>query len=299
MSQVAVIGAGAIGSVLASQLTAAGNDVTLCVRTPIEAVTVEGPLGVGALPVTIATAPEQVEPVDWLVVATKIQDTAGAAPWLARLGVAGTDVLVAQNGVGHSERVGPLAPAATILPALVQINMETIDRTHYRHRIGQTLTVPEGRAAERLGQLLAGSEIELDPEPDFHTAAWRKLLGNLLANPITALTLRRLEVFSEERIAALGAAVLREGIAVGQAEGAALAEADVEATLAATAAWPQSGTSMYFDRLAARPLEYEGLLGYLVETARRHEIQTPVHDVLLALLVAVDARPLPRPAEPA
>lgn len=292
MSRVAVIGAGAIGSVLASQLTAAGNEVTLCVRTSIEGVTVEGPLGVGAVPAAVATSPDQVEPVEWVVVATKIQDTAGTEPWLARLAPGGTDVLVAQNGVGHRERVGPLAPEAIVLPALVQINMETIDRTHFRHRVGEMVMVPEGDAAGRLRELLSGSQIELQVAPDFHTAAWRKLIGNLVANPITALTMRRLEVFGEERIVALAAAVLREAVAVGSAEGAAVGEDDVEATLKATASFPESGTSMYFDRLEGRPLEYRGLVGYLVETAAGHGIPTPVNEALLALLAAVDGRPL-------
>jgi 2-dehydropantoate 2-reductase len=291
VSRVAVIGAGAIGSVLASQLTACGHDVTLCVRTPIDGVRVDGPLGVGRVPAFVTTDPAEVGPVEWAVLAVKVQDTAGAEPWLARLGAPGTDVLVAQNGVGHRERVAPLAPAASVLPALVNINMETLSRTHFRHRVSQFVTVPAAEpASERLVALLDGGGIEVRREADFHTAVWRKLLGNLAANPITALSLRRLEVFADDAVAELGRRLLREAIAVGRAEGAALEDADVERTFEAFTMSPNSGTSMLFDRLEGRRLEHEQLTGHVVRCGRRHGIPTPIHDTLLPLLAAIDGR---------
>ncbi len=54
------------------------------------------------------------------------------------------------------------------------------------------------------------------------TATWRKLLGNLVANPITTLTLRRIGVMSDPGIAALARGLLTEAVDVGRAEGADL-----------------------------------------------------------------------------
>jgi 2-dehydropantoate 2-reductase len=47
------------------------------------------------------------------------------------------------------------------------------------------------------------------------------------------------------------------------------------------------GTSMYFDRLANRPLEIEALNGAIVAAGERHGIATPLNRALLALLRAV------------
>jgi 2-dehydropantoate 2-reductase len=82
--------------------------------------------------------------------------------------------------------------------------------------------------------------------------------------------------------------VLDEAIAVGRAEGAKLNDdeaAQVMATLYTFSA--ELGTSMYFDRLANRPLEIEALNGAIVAAGERHGIATPLNRALLALLRAV------------
>ena len=51
---------------------------------------------------------------------------------------------------------------------------------------------------------------------------------------------------------------------------------------------PDAGTSMYFDRLAGRPLEIEAITGAIVAAAERHNIPTPLNRALLTLLRAVN-----------
>jgi 2-dehydropantoate 2-reductase len=48
------------------------------------------------------------------------------------------------------------------------------------------------------------------------------------------------------------------------------------------------GTSMYFDRLAGRPLEAGALSGATIEGGKRHGIATPLNRALLALLRAIN-----------
>ena len=47
---------------------------------------------------------------------------------------------------------------------------------------------------------------------------------------------------------------------------------------------PEAGTSMYFDRLAGRPLEIEALTGAIVAAGERFGIPTPINRALLTLL---------------
>ncbi len=46
MADVAIVGAGAIGGVLAGLMTRAGHRITLCTRRPLRSLTVETPDGV-------------------------------------------------------------------------------------------------------------------------------------------------------------------------------------------------------------------------------------------------------------
>lgn len=142
----------------------------------------------------------------------------------------------------------------------------------------------DGRA---LVDLLQGSPMRIHQSTDFATLAWRKLLINAVANPITALTLQRLAVFHRDDIKTLSLAVLEEAVAVGRADGAALAPDEAARTLALLLTYPgDGGTSMYFDRLAGRGSEVEALTGAIVGSGRRHGLQTPFNGMLLALLRA-------------
>src|SRR5262249_28886037 len=115
MPKIAIVGPGAIGSVLAAILHAAHrHELLLCVRRPRshpelvvdhEATSVT-PSATTRFSPRIATSPSEAAPVDWIFVTTKTYDAASAAAWLGPLGAGdpGTRVAVIQNGVEHRER---------------------------------------------------------------------------------------------------------------------------------------------------------------------------------------------------
>ena len=287
-SRVAVIGAGAIGGVLAAAAHSAGHEVTLCVRTPFDHLVLETPEGTGEIPVTIATEPAAAAEADWVLLATKVQDVVSTEPWLRRSG-AQAPIVVVQNGIEHRESLAPLGLHAPVLPALTYVGAERVRPGHIVRRSGVRVIVPQGELGARFAELFGDGHTAVSLSPDFHTEAWRKLLTNLAANPITALTLRRLDVFAEPGITRLAEGVLAEGLAVSQAEGARLTTADTDKIMAAyTGGWPgDNGTSMLYDRLAGLPSEHVYISGPLVRAGQRHNILTPLNDALLALMRAM------------
>jgi len=288
-SRVAVIGSGAVGGFLAAELCSAGHHVMLCVRTPLPRLTVTAQGKMREVPVEIVTDPRGIAPVKWLVLSTKAQDTPGAAPWLSQLADENTTIIIAQNGVDHAARVAPFAPTAAVLPALVYVAAERVAPGEIVHHLGSQLTVPAGAQADALTQLAQGGILKIKPEPDFLTAAWRKLLGNLSANPITALTLQRIGVMHDPDIRKFALGVLIEGAAVARAEGAKLRPDEAEKIIADLMSYnPAGGSSMLYDRLAGRPLEHEFITGAVVSAAARHGIAVPLNEALLALLRALD-----------
>ena len=287
---IAVVGLGSIGGIIAGLLRSVDrHDVIACVRRPIDHLTVERAEGTIEVPLRALTDPEQAAPVDWVLLCTKAQDTASSAPWLERLCGPQTRVAVLQNGIGHAERLAPLVGAATVVPTIVYYNGERLapDRVRFRRAGEYEFAVSDDADGRAFDALVDGTAMRVLRTADFTTRAWRKLLLNAVANPITALTLQRQAVFRREDIKALCRAILEEAANVGRADGADLAPDEAEQMLATLLTYPpDAGTSMYFDRLAGRPFEADALTGAIVAAGRRHGVATPLNGLLLTLLRA-------------
>jgi 2-dehydropantoate 2-reductase len=221
------------------------------------------------------------------VLATKIHHTPDVADWLGAM-PSGSVVVAAQNGIDHRARIAPMT-AAAVVPTLVYPNAERTGPGRVRvRRTGRGLVVPDDDAGRAVATLFAGGGLEVETVDDFPTAAWEKLLFNVIANPLTALTGRPLEVFADPAMAVLGLDLAYEAVEVARAEGAHLTPEHARAALA----WLQglSGTtpsSMLQDRAAGRRLEHEGLLGPVVALGQHHAVPTPLTRAVLALLDAL------------
>jgi 2-dehydropantoate 2-reductase len=251
----------------------------LVVETNGEVVSIDTP---------VITDPADVDVHPWVFLATKAHQTAGAAPWLQALCGPDTVVVVLQNGVEHIERVAPLAGPATVLPAIVRYGGEMVAPGHVRHYTYGYLFVPDSGPGHRLADLLLGSDAEVHPVDSFQEQAWSKLVTNVAANAIPALTLQRFPVFRRPDVAELARRLMLECIAVADAEGVELSEALAESEVERMASLPDDvGSSMLYDRLAGRPLEFDALNGAVVRAGLRHGIATPLNLALSTLLAAV------------
>ena len=292
---VAVVGLGSIGGIAAACLAEAGrHDVIGCARKPIDKLTLERPGRTVTPPLPVITDPAEATPADWVLVVTKTQDTAAAAPWLARLCTRSTRVAVLQNGIDHVERVAPLANGATVVPVIVYYNGERLapDRVRMRVAGDHDLAVPDDAGGRAFAALTAGTPLRVLVEPDFVTLKWRKLLLNAVANPITALTMQRQAVLRRPDIHALCLDVLDETVKVARADGATLPDDEPRLAMERLLQFsPELGTSMYFDRMAGRSFEVEALTGAVVAAGERHGIATPLNRVFLALLRAINEAP--------
>jgi 2-dehydropantoate 2-reductase len=266
------------------------HDIIACVRHPIERLVLERPEGNVEVALRALTDPAQTARVDWVLLCTKTQQTPSAAPWLVRLCDSSTRVAVLQNGIGHAARVAPLVGGACVVPTLVYYNGERLgaDRVRLRHVADHDLAAADDTDGRAFAQLLDGTPLRVLLSSNFPTLAWRKLLINAVANPITALTLQRQAVFRRDDIKALCVAILDEAVAVARADGAQLAEDESLQTISTLLTYPpEAGTSMYFDRLAGRELEAEALTGAVVAAGQRLKVATPLNSALLALLRTV------------
>jgi 2-dehydropantoate 2-reductase len=290
---IAVVGPGAVGTTVAGYLHAAGHQVLVCGRTPRPQIELRpdeaDPI---VVPGPVCTDPAEIAgPVGLVLLALKATQNDDAGRWLARLCAEQTIVVVLQNGVEQVEQVQPHCPSATVIPGIVWFSAETQPDGWVRLRGEARLALPTGPAASTFAELWRDAGGTADCDPDFTTAAWRKLLVNAVAG-LMALTGRRAGMFRRDDLAALAGRYAAECLAVAVAEGANLADDVADGTVEMFRQVPADmGTSMLADREAGRPLEWDIRNAVIIRKARPHGIATPISDVLVPLFAAASDGP--------
>jgi len=288
MARIAIVGVGAIGSVIASLLQTSGqHQLILCTRRPLHGLTVTTPDGIVNIPTSSLTDPAQAPPVDWVMVATKTYDAAGAGAWLQALCKHGAPAAILQNGVEHRERFTPYLDPTQILPIIIDCPVEKKPDGTFNQRGTAFMKVEDTEQGRAFAALFHHTKADITLTADFLTAAWRKLCINS-AGAITALTLKPAGVFHDEAIARLTLDLVAECAAVGAAEGAHLDPDIPQQVLSAYRAQPpDSVNSLLADRLAHRPMEIDARNGIIVRKALQHRIPTPCNTMTVALLNAL------------
>ena len=287
MTTIALIGPGAIGGTLAAWLGQRSDlDLTVCVRTPFERLTLETPDATITASPRLATQPSQVKPVDWVLVATKAYDDAGAAPWLDALVGPDTHVAVIRNGVEHREAFAGRVAEANLLPVIVDFPAERPAPGAFRQRRYGWIRVPEGEAGEAFAALFAHTPIDVATSDDFVSVAWRKLALNA-AGAVNAMTLKPSGVAHDDGAAAVMKTLVAECVAVGRAQGATLADDLGDQVVEGYRAGPSDlVNSLLADRQAGRPMELDARNGVIVRRGAAHGIATPANAMIVALLNA-------------
>jgi 2-dehydropantoate 2-reductase len=291
MARIAIVGVGAIGGVTAALLQqAGGHELLLCTRRPMSGLSAETPDGLVRVQASFVTSPCEAFEVDWVLVATKAYDVAGAAKWLEKLCLNGAPVAVLQNGVEHRERFAPYVPMQKILPVMVDCPAERHSPDSVQQRGVMHLKVPDNVLGRDFVKLFAGTPADAATVPDFLSVVWQKLCFNS-AGVLSALVLQPAGIVRGEALGDVALQIIRECAAVAHAEGANLEENVADVVLAAQRAAPaDSINSMLADRQADRPVEIDARNGVIVRLGRKHGIATPANSMAVALMEAMVAK---------
>ncbi len=318
-----VVGAGAIGGFLAGRLLGAGHSVTVLARgAHLDAMRTNGlrlESAHGQLeyqgPVDICTDFRDAPEVDGLIVTLKSHQLAAlAAPLSVAAGRAGLLVQI-QNGVGwwyfqgvngpHRGHVvrsvdpdGALAgglPADRTVPAFAFKSSQVVAPGVVRHLESPSdkwvlghLGDRDDSRLNRLAEAFTGAGLATELG-DARQWMWNKLLGNIFANPVCALTRQPLGVIARHPAArALGLQLMAELASVSSAHGCRISmsfEERLDRGIALTNARP----SMLQDLEAGRPMELDAILGATVELGQLAGVVTPRIEALLACLRVMDS----------
>jgi 2-dehydropantoate 2-reductase len=327
---ICVIGAGAIGGLLAAKLAEAGESVSVVARGKhLKAIlerglvlkeegreTVAGVRAMGRI--ADAGQPELV------VLGVKAHQLPTVAAEVASILSPTTLVLTAQNGIpwwyffkhgGPFEGVrlnsvdpgGVIAdhlPIESVIASVVYPAAEIETPGVIRHVEGYRLPLAEldGSRSDRvaaLSQVFSRAGFKSPVISDIRAQIWTKLWGNLAFNPISALSRSTLEdICRFPATRALAAAMMREAQTVGEAFGVRF-RISIERRIAGAEAVGAHKTSMLQDVEAGRPIEIDVLLGSVVELGQLAKVATPHLDAVYAVAKLLDETLLGKASLPA
>ena len=305
---IAIVGAGAVGLFFGAQLRAGGARVTYVTRgeslsvIPRDGVRIVSQAihEVHAQGFAVVRALEDLPPNTQLVLlATKTMDVSALLPQLRAWCMSHPLAMVVplQNGVENESSLVSALGSDRVVSGLAFLGSERIAPGVVRHYASGSLSVGTWRGAvadqaRYWAQYLADHGVRCTYHADMVTERWRKLFWNLAFNPTTALTgLDSQAVARSSAAQPLIASLLREALAVAQAEGASLTWSDAEKQVQRTQQMPGTRTSMQVDLQSGRRTEYDAILGAVVRAAARHGVYVPVTTTLYQLLATIDGAP--------
>ncbi len=300
--RIAVLGGGgAMGGLFGGWLAAAGQDVTLVdVSAAVDAINADGLTieekdgGVRVVRVPATRDPASVGVVDLIVTFTKCYHTPAAVTAAAPMIGPTTTVLSLQNGWGNAPRIAAVVGEGRVLAGLTYHSATLLAPGRVRHPASGPTHIGEldGRMSDRL-EAVAGAltvaGFETHATPRVLDEVWKKLALNVCTLPTGALLRMTADALGRhDGTLALQQALLRELVAVAQAQGIAI---DYDERWAAIAGVLQRAVgvrgSMLQDAEAARPTEIDVINGAIVEAGARLGIPTPYNQAMVWLVTAM------------
>jgi len=302
IQRVCVIGAGVIGSLFAGHLAQVADVSVLTRRRDhADALNRDGLRVTGRsdlhAEVTAAADPDELEPFDLGIIATKAHGLEEAAASLEGRFPDAT-LMTTLNGLGAEEVVRahgewPLVSAVTFMSGTKHSDTEVEYILDTATWMGPYEEMPLERV-EEAGELISSSGLKAEVFADLRPAQWSKLIFNATVNSVAALTgLRHDPHFAaEDEETDLGHLVhdlVDEGKAVAAAAGVELGEDPWEMNVLATRRGHRHYPSMLEDVEARRPTEIDTITGALVREAERLGVSAPPHTALYRLVRAKEA----------
>lgn len=299
--KIAILGAGAMGSLLGGQLALGGKDVVLLDvdQAHLDAINQNGltvefddASRTARLPAMRPTALQQ--PVDLLVLLTKTYHTEAALQ--DAKGAIGPDtaVLTIQNGLGNAARVASVVPLERVL-----IGMNLYNGA--RQGPGRVSTHGEGKivlwsadgkerpAAQCIAEEFASAGVTCVADPNVEKAIWEKICFNTGMNPVAALTRSTVGGMGDHG-SELVMSIVSESCAVARAAGFDVNEENVRNTVKmAFAKHRGHKSSMFQDMAAGRRTEIDAINGAIADIADRLGVPAPINRALARLVRLAEA----------
>jgi 2-dehydropantoate 2-reductase len=309
----AVLGAGAMGSLFGGRLDLAGHEVTLIDpwREHVETVRRDGltlSWDGGSLIAhpDATTNPDEVGPVDAVIVLTKgyalgesaeaLRPALGEDAWIVPL----------MNGIGHDRSLGAIFTPERVVPGTTLVGAEMVGPAHTRMsdytaaeeavtHLGPPRTATEVPAGVvEIAAALSDAHLPTKALDDVDEVIWTKLSLASSMGPLSALMRRTIkDIWDDDAAHAVFRSLYDEIVDVAAAEGVSLDRErlwnEQHAPLCSSSG--DSYSSMAWDVMKGRPTEIES---FLLEVARRgaeHSVPVPIGEAVGLMIKGLEAPP--------
>ena len=301
---IAIVGSGALGSYYGARLALAGNDVRFLLRSDLATVRAHG-IRLREKDATrhLARAvawgrPEEIGPVDLVLVTLKTTANAALAELLPPLIGPRTAVLTLQNGLGNEEQIAALVGAERVLGGLCYIGVtrEAPGEITGYYTPGSMALGEFGRpVSERVRAaetLFAGLGVKTRVVDNLAEARWQKLIWNVPYNGLAiaggGITTDR--ILADPVLAAQVRPLMDEVAAAARQFGHEVSAAFIQAQIDVTPGMGAYRPSSLVDFLAGREVEVEAIWGEPLRRAQAAGLAMPRLAALYRALLAPSAR---------
>jgi 2-dehydropantoate 2-reductase len=299
--KVAIVGAGAMGSVYAGILGDSGNEVWAVDvwSEHVEAIRrrgliVEGASGNRTVGIEATSDPAEVGVCDLVVISTKAIDVETAATSVKPLLGPNTVVLPIQNGLGSADRIaGVLGEERVAIGVVGGFGASMVGPGHVHHNGWELVRLGERHGPvtpriRRVAETWADAGFRVEVYDDVDQLVWEKLICNVCFSGTCTILERPIgNVLDDPAAWHVASGCAQEAYEVARARGIAL---DFDDPVAYARAFgekiPDARPSMLLDVLAGRPCEIDAINGAIPPTARELGLAAPVNETVAALVRA-------------
>ena len=301
MARVAIVGAGAMGSVYAGLMASAGHYVYAITAWPGHAAAmaknglrVEGVSGDRTVKVQASTTTDGIGPCDLVMITTKAPDVEAAARSALPLLGPDTPVQAIQNGLGSAEKIANIVGADRTIVGIVGGFGASMRGPGHAHHNGMVIVhfgaygkLPRAKLDESANVWRsAGFDVELYDDTD--RMVWEKLIMNVCfsgACTLTGMTIG--QVLEDPNAWQVAKGCAEEAAAVAKAKGIIFGFSDPIGHIRKIGGQiPDARPSMLLDHMVRRRSEINVINGSIPREGRKVGVPTPVNDTVVALVKA-------------
>ncbi len=304
--KIAIIGAGAMGSIFAAYLHQSGQDVVLVERNRAQVKTIsqnglriEGLRGELTLPVPISADSRTLGTMDLVIVMVKAYDTHAAIEQHCELIGPHTSVLSLQNGFGNVETIAEMVPPENIMAGTTTMGgfLKALGFAHHagdgKTHIGPYSPDCDMSKVEAVADIFQQAGIRTKLQSKVMELIWTKLIYNSAINPVCALLqVRNGAIADIEQVRQLSIELLEEGRKVAGAYGVDL-DRDImlEKVLRIARNTYTNRNSMLSDLTQGKKTEIDFINGAVVKLAQEKGLDTPFNKSMQMLIKALENIP--------
>jgi 2-dehydropantoate 2-reductase len=308
----AILGAGALGTILGAHLSRAGHEVTMIARgerarvLQRQGLVLNGLSDIKARP-NVIDDPKKLLDTGTLIIATKAIDSVTALDTLKHLRI--DQAFSVQNGVLKNELLAKVFGYSRVLGAMANFSGELLPNGEVKFTRNVCLHIGEEKGGlsprtEALAAAIDAAGVRCAAAPDIRTREWSKFAGWVAQFPLAVLT-RQLtwKFLTDERSAMVVVRIAREVAALARAMNVELTDMpplpvpgivvgdDAQAIEIVRGIGqqfhdnsPEHRMSAQQDVLRGSRLEYEETLGYALQKARELGVSMPTLDTCYRII---------------